>query len=126
MFGDERDVTFIRLHALVQRGYRARLGDTTTPEAIWLNHPGKAPELILYPSGLVVGMPPGSVVAQGLRIESDDVEGFNRLMREVRTPTLSQRTADARMKITVFGIFFVFLFVCVYLGNLLFDMALGL
>jgi len=124
MFEDEQDISFIRLHALVRRGYRAQLGNTTTPEAIWLNHPGKGPELILYPAGHVVA--PGLRGSQSLRIESDDVAGFERFVREVQVPTLWQRTADARIKIVVCAVLLGFFVLCGYLGGLLVDWVRGL
>jgi hypothetical protein len=54
----KEDAAFIRLHALVQKGYRADLGVKDSPGLIRLEHPGGAsigaPSLLLRPDGIII------------------------------------------------------------------------
>lgn len=57
MLLDERGgETLRRLHRLVRRGYVADLGRTDVEDAIFLNHLGEGPPLILYGDGKLVAI----------------------------------------------------------------------
>jgi hypothetical protein len=55
----KEEAAFVRLHALVRKGYRADLGATVDPRIIRLKHPrgasAGAPSLLLCPDGRLIG-----------------------------------------------------------------------
>ncbi len=60
LYPNRQDAAFVRLHALVQKGYRAELGVKSDTRFIGLEHPrgvdGGAPSLTLCPDGLIMGI----------------------------------------------------------------------
>lgn len=54
---DKQAETFIRLHALVRKGYIPDFTMKDCHETIWLQHPSpKNPDIILYPDGTVTSI----------------------------------------------------------------------
>ena len=111
---------FVRLHALVQKGYHANLGVTRDTNQIALEHPrgasAGAPDLILKPDGVIVGInnerpinssagSPGSI---GVSSEAD-WQLFKSFVDSVPEPTLRQafdKTTiwEVRMRVIIFFI----------------------
>ena len=101
---DERgSETLRRLHRLVRRGYVAELGRSDVEDAIFLNHLGNGPDLILYGDGKLVAINDSasldSMAEDESRIYNEgkaDPAKFDKWLRTIQEPTWRQRTRPWR------------------------------
>lgn len=90
------ETAFLRLNALVQRGYVPTLGAHTGPhDAIFLDHPKDkaAPSVILYPNGLVVETRPHE---NQMRIEPEARKEFGAFLHVIPKPNWFQAAMSMR------------------------------
>jgi len=105
---ERENETFRRLHLLVRRGYVAKLNYDVVLDAIFLDHLGEGPNLILYPSGMIVATSFQRDVKIEFRDDADpdriynftrdDALAFDKFLTMVKPPTWRQRTAPDREK----------------------------
>lgn len=111
-------VAFVRLHALVRKGYRADLGVQSDTDFIRLEHPrgtaAGAPGLVLHPDGLIHGIDntlplntregdPDCIYAN----HEADWEIFHSFVKGLPEPTMLQALStmtiwDVKMVITIY------------------------
>jgi hypothetical protein len=109
---------FVRLHALVRKGYRADLGVQSDTDFIRLEHPrgtvAGAPSLVLHPDGLIHGIDntlplntgggdPDCIYAN----DKADWEMFNSFVKGLPEPTVLQALStmtiwEVKMLITIY------------------------
>jgi hypothetical protein len=97
---------FRRIHRLVKQGYRVDWSVTDVEDAFWLNHPGKGPNLILYPDGKIVSLDKSVILDASPKADPDriyndtqeDARLFDRWLKSVPMPTWRERTAADREK----------------------------
>lgn len=105
-FAERGGETLRRLHRLVRRGYVADLGRGDVEDAIFLDHLGDGPSLILYGDGKLVAMneshaldPRASEDQHAIsNVDEQDARTFDRFLATVREPTWRQRTRPDREK----------------------------
>ena len=93
---DRRQVeTFRRIHHLYKRGFRPDWTVTDVEDAIWWQHPGGHPDLILYPDGKLVALGGRAVLNPNEERDKDriyntstaDTAAFDQWLASVKPPT---------------------------------------
>ncbi|MEQ1688513.1 MAG: hypothetical protein ABL874_08065 [Sphingopyxis sp.] len=100
----QRNEAFRRIHRLIKRGYVVDWSVTDVEDALWMNHPGRGPNLILYADGKIVSLDKSATLdaspkASPDRIYNDtpsDAKLFDRWLTTVPMPTWRERTAANR------------------------------
>ena len=104
---DRRETeTLRRLHRLKKRGYEIDWKIEEVEEAFFLDHLGEGPDILFYPSGMVVATRPNIAINPTDDEDSDrilnsskhDIELFDRWLLSVPSPTWWQRGAPDREK----------------------------
>jgi hypothetical protein len=126
---DRRETeTFRRIHRLVKRGYRVDWSVTDVEDALWLNHPGRGPGLIMYPGGLIVSLDKSIIMDPGKEFDQDkignqtleDTRLFDHWLATVALPSWRERTAADREKyIWKPGCLLLFLLMSLAIGKFL-------
>lgn len=125
---DRRETeTFTRFHRLHQAGYVVAWS-RDVEDAFFLDHLGFGPDLILYPSGMIVSLGKNQPLRPNqeddsdriLNLSVDDVAEFDLWITTIKKPTWWQRGAPDREKyIYQPGCFVVFIAISVGLGKIL-------
>jgi len=131
MLLDERGCeTLRRLHRLVKRGYVAELGRSDVEDAIFLNHLGDGPDLILYGDGKLVAIDDSASLDPTADDESRlynegkaDAAKFDKWLRTIKEPTWRQRTRPWREQNLYVPGCVVLLVLSVILASKLIEMA---
>lgn len=107
---DRRQIeTFRRIHRLYKRGFRPDWSVTDVEDAIWWQHPGGHPELILYPDGKLVATLERAALNPAAKVDKDriynvtttDAAQFDRWLATVKKPTWWQSGGAARARYIV-------------------------
>ncbi|WP_143738062.1 hypothetical protein [Erythrobacter donghaensis] len=125
--GRREEETFRRIHLLREAGYVVAWS-REVKDALFLDHLASGPDLILYPSGMIVSLgkdaplhPDGG--EDGDRIlnrATQDVDAFDQWIRTISKPTWWQRGAPDREKyIYRPGCLLMFVLISVALGQVI-------
>jgi hypothetical protein len=106
--------TFDRIQALVAQGYRPDW-NVSVEGAIWFDHPGDAPNIILYSDGMVAARDGLTVLNPDAtedrnricNIDADDRRLFSSWINSVPLPSWQQRTRVDRERYTSLLVFWL-------------------
>jgi hypothetical protein len=123
--------TFRRIHCLYKRGFRPDWSVTDVEDAIWWQHPGGHPELILYPDGKLVASLESATLNPTAKfdkdriynVEKEGVAQFDRWLATVKRPTWWQAGASARERFIIMPIVMVAFYAVMLLFGWGFDRA---
>ena len=123
MRSDDRDSSFYRLHRLVGRGYKAKLGDLYWTDTIILEHPNDGQPLYLYEDATIFASyylhSANNLLTEKveLRIKPEDREEFVRFLAGIPSPSILIRWKELIAVIILFGSLAIAISLCIAFGE---------